>query len=99
MELEIGPFLKMRDSGAIIFTRSFIGFGILMIGLFLWKRRTGYFLVLIWSVWWGAILSTGLLSSTSMSDRISILIVVGLFITSAWFAFKHLNAKSPPAIN
>ena len=49
MELEIGPFLKLQDSGAIFFSRGFIGFGILMLVLFLWKRRVGFILALLWS--------------------------------------------------
>ena len=95
MELEIGPFLKLQDSGAVFFTRGLIGFGVLMLVLFLWRRRIGFILALIWSAWWGVILSTALLNSPGFSGRVSILITVSLFTTSAWFALARLRKKHP----
>ncbi len=99
MELEIGPFLKLQDSGAIFFARGVIGLGVLMLALFIWKRRVGFLLALIWSAWWGAILSTALWNSIGFSDRVAILIAVSLFITSAWFALAHLRTKHPSVSN
>ncbi len=95
MELEIGPFLKLQDTAAIFFSRASIGIGILMVILFLLKFRVGFALALIWSAWWGVILSTALLSSPGLSDRVIISIVVLLFITSAWFALTRLRAERP----
>ena len=99
MELEIGPFLKLQDRGAIFFSRGFIGFGVLMLVLFIWKRRVGFILALIWSAWWGAILSTALLNSPGFSDRVAIIIAVSLFITSAWFAQARIRTKYPAVNN
>ena len=99
MELEIGPFLKLEDRGAIYFSRGLIGFGILMLVLLAWKRRIGLILTLIWSAWWGAILSTALPDSSNWSDRATILITVSLFVASALFALAHLRTKAPPASN
>ncbi len=99
MGLEIGPFLKLEDRGAIYFSRGFIGFGILMLVLLVWKRRVGLILTLIWSAWWGAILSTALPDSSNWSDRATILITVSLFVASGLFALAHLKTKAPPVSN
>ncbi len=93
MELEIGPLVALKGRSALIFTRSFIGLGLLMLVLFIWRRRIGFMLAFIWSVWWGAILSTAFFSSPSFSDRLEILVTVLLFIASAWFALAQLKGK------
>jgi hypothetical protein len=99
MELQIGPFLKLEDSAAIFFSRSMIGFGVLMLILFIWMRRVGFALALIWSAWWGLILSTALLNASRLSERVAILITVSLFITSAWFALTLLRTENPTVSN
>ena len=93
MELDIGPYLKLEDRGAVFFSRGLIGFGILMVVLFIWKRRLGFVLAVVWSAWWAVVLSTALLNSSS--DRVAILIAVCLFATSAWFALVRLKASRP----
>ena len=92
MELEIGPFLKLEGRGAIYFCRGLIGFGVLMLPLFVWKRGAGYVLALVWSAWWGVLLSTALLSSSHLSESIAILIAVAFFAVSAAFAWKRLRS-------
>ncbi len=91
MELEIGTFITLQGRSAMLFTRSVIGFGLLMLVLFIWKRRIGFILAIIWSMWWGVSLSTALFSPSNFSDRITILLTVFLFAASAWLAVTRLK--------
>ena len=94
-DLEIGPYLKLQDTPAVVFTRVVIGIGVLMLVLFFWRRRIGYILALVWSAWWAAMLSTALLSPSFSSERISILVVIVLFIASGWFSLARMKIKYP----
>lgn len=93
MELELGHFLKLKNSSAIFFTRALIVLGLLMLILFILKRPIGFFLGLLWSMWWGIILATALFDSSSFSERMEIIVVVLLFFASGWFSFTLLKAK------
>ncbi len=92
MELEIGTLIALQGRSALLFTRSVIGFGVLMIVLFILKRRIGFILAIIWSIWWGVNLSTALFNPSSFSDRITIFLTVFLFAASAWLAVTRLKA-------
>ena len=91
MELEIGILIAMQGRTALLFTRSVIGFGLLMLVLFILKRRIGFILAIIWSMWWGVNLSTALFNPSSFSDRITILLTVFFFAASAWIAVTRLK--------
>ena len=93
MVLEVGPFLKFQGAGAVYFVRSVLGFGILMLGLFIWRKRIGYVLALIWSCWWAAVLSTALINTPGFSGRAVILLIVSLFIASGWYTFTRFKIK------
>jgi hypothetical protein len=93
MELELGTFIELKGRSAVIFTRGIIGFGLLMLVLFIWRHRVGFVLGLIWSLWWGVILSTSLFNPSSFSDRLTIIVVIFLFIVSALFALTKLKVK------
>lgn len=97
MILEVGPYLKFQGSSAVYFTRGVLGFGVLMLILFIWRSRIGFILAFIWSVWWAAVLSTALLNAPDFSSRVAILIVVSLFIASAWYTFTRFQGKSKGA--
>ncbi len=99
MELEIGPFVALEGQSAILFTRGFIGFGVLMLVLFFWRRRIGFVLAIIWSMWWGAILTTALFSASSLSERIEILIIVLLFLASIGFTLTRVKGMRPGVSN
>lgn len=94
-DLEIGPYLKLHDTPTVVFSRVVIGFGLLMLVLFLWKKRTGYLLALVWSAWWAVMLSTALLSPSFSSERISLLVGISLFIASGWFSLARMRKKFP----
>ncbi len=94
MELEIGPFLKLQDDGAVWFSRGMLGLGGLMAVLLWLRRRLGFILGAAWSVWWGALLTTTLLN-TSGGERIATIIVVALFIASAWFTGTRWKKTRP----
>lgn len=91
MELEIGPFIALKGGPAVLFTRSLIGFGILMLVLFFTRRRIGFVLSLCWSVWWGAALLSAFFSQSGFSDHVSIFTAVLFFIASGWYSWKHLK--------
>ncbi len=92
MELEIGTLISLQGRSALIFTRIVIGFGLLMLVLFIWKRHIGFILAIFWSMWWGVNLSTALFNPSSFSDRITILLTVLFFAASAWLAVTRLKA-------
>lgn len=97
-DLEIGPYIKLHDTAAVIFSRVVIGFGLLMLALFIWRKRIGYILALVWSAWWVVMFTTALLSPSFSSERISLLVGVSLFITSGWFSLARMRkAFSTPA--
>ncbi len=98
MDLEIGPFIQLHDDGAVFFCRGLIGFGIVMIVLFLMKRRIGSILAILWCAWWAIILSTALVTSTGIYNRIEIIVGVLFFAASAWFVWIRLKAN-PAAVN
>ncbi len=91
MELEIGPLLSLEGSSATLFVRATLGFGLIMLGLFIWRRQLGFVLALIWSVWWAIILATTMVTPLGWSERITILVVVALFAASAWLAVLRLK--------
>ena len=91
MELEIGPLLSLEGSTATLFARGAIGFGLIMIGLFVWRRRVGFVLALIWSVWWAIILASAAFTPVGLSERVIILVVVACFAGSAWLALIRLK--------
>ena len=86
MELEIGPFISLKDNAAVLFTRSLIGAGLLMLVFFIWRRRLGFILAFVWSLWWAAVLSTALLNTAGFSDLLSSLVVIFLFLLSAGYS-------------
>lgn len=94
MDLEIGPFIQLHDDGAVFFCRGLIGFGIVMIVLFLLRRRSGYILAILWSAWWAAILSTAFVTAAGFSERVEIFIGVLLFFISALYTLSRLRTKS-----
>ncbi len=91
MELEIGPLLSLEGSSATLFAQGTIGFGLIMLGLFIWRRRLGFVLALIWSVWWGIILASAVFTPVALSERAIILVVVACFAGSAWLALARLK--------
>ena len=97
MELEIGPLLSLEGSAATLFARGAIGFGLIMLGLFVWRRQAGFALALIWSVWWGIILTSAVFTPLALSERAIILAVVACFAGSAWLAVTRL--KNPIQLN
>jgi hypothetical protein len=96
MELEIGPLLSLEGSAATLFARGAIGFGLIMIGLFIWRRQVGFILALIWSVWWGIILASAAFAPLGLSERAIILAVVICFAGSAWLALTRLKNSIKP---
>lgn len=97
MELEIGPLLSLEGSSATLFAQGAIGFGLIMLGLFIWRRQLGFVLALIWSVWWGIILASAVFTPLALSERAIILVVVACFAGSAWLALARL--KQPARSN
>ncbi len=91
MELEIGPLLSLEGSAATLFARGAIGFGLIMLGLFIWRRQVGFVLALMWSVWWGMILASAVFTPIGLSERVIILVVVACFAGSAWVALTRLK--------
>ena len=91
MELEIGPLLSLEGSTATLFAQGVIGFGLIMLGLFIWRRQVGFVLALIWSVWWGIILASVVFTPLGLSERAIILVVVACFAGCAWLALTRLK--------
>ena len=91
MELEIGPLLSLEGSAATLFAQGAIGFGLIMLGLFIWRRQVGFVLALIWSVWWGIILASAAFTPLGWSERAIILVVVACFAGSTWLALIRLK--------
>lgn len=91
MELEIGPLLSLQGSSATFFVRGTLGFGLIMLGLFIWRRRPGFVLALVWSIWWGIVLGSAVFTPVGLSERITILVVVACFAASAWLALVRLK--------
>jgi hypothetical protein len=94
MELEIGPLLSLEGSTATVFAQGAIGFGLIMLGLFIWRRRVGFVLALIWSVWWGIILASAAFTPLGLSERAIILVIVACFAASAWLALARLKKSA-----
>jgi hypothetical protein len=94
MELEIGPLLSLEGSTATVFAQGAIGFGLIMLGLFIWRRQLGFVLALIWSVWWGIILASAAFTPLGLSERAIILVVVACFAGSAWLALARLKKSA-----
>ena len=97
MELQIGPLLSLQGSSATLFVRGTLGFGLLMLVLFIWRRRAGFVSALVWSLWWGIVLGSALFSSSDWSERAIILIVVICFAASAWLAMVRLRQSAQQA--
>lgn len=93
MELEIGPFLRVEGTSAIVFVRGVIAAGLLMLVLFVARRRVGEILAIAWSVFWALMLSTALYSSSSNAERVVILVIVLLFCWSGFYAWKRLGNR------
>ena len=91
MELEIGPLRSLHGSAATLFARGAIGFGLIMLGFFIWRRRLGFVLALIWSVWWAIILASAAFAPLGLSERAIILAVVLGFAASAWLSLSRLK--------
>ena len=94
MELEIGPLLSLEGSTATVFAQGAIGFGLIMLGLFIWRRWVGFVLALIWSVWWGIILASAAFTPLGLSERAIILVIVACFAASAWLALARLKKSA-----
>ncbi len=94
MELEIGPLLSLEGSSATLFAQGAIGFGLIMLGLFIWRRQLGFVLALIWSVWWGIILASTVFTPLALSECAIILAVVACFGGSAWLALTRLKKSA-----
>ena len=99
MELEIGPLLSLEGSTATVFAQGAIGFGLIMLGLFIWRRRVGFVLALIWSVWWGIILASAAFTPLGLSERAIILAVFACFAGCAWLALTRLKKSIKPTID
>jgi hypothetical protein len=99
MELEIGPLLSLEGSSATLFAQGAIGFGLIMLGLFIWRRQLGFVLALIWSVWWGIILASAAFTPLGLSERAIILVVVACFAGSAWLALARLKKPAQSSMD
>ncbi len=94
MELEIGPLLSLQGNTATLFVRGTLVFGLIMLVLFIWRRRPGFVLALVWSIWWGIVLGSAVFTPVGWSERITILVVVAGFAASAWLAWVRLKKSA-----
>ncbi len=91
MELELGTLLSLQGSSATLFVRGMLGFGLIMLVLFIWRRRPGFVLAVLWSVGWAIILGSAVFTPMDWSERINIFVVVACFAASAWLALVRLK--------
>lgn len=91
MELELGTLLSLQGSSATLFVRGTLGFGLIMLVLFIWRRRPGFVLAVLWSVGWAIILGSAVFTPMDWSERSIIIVVVSCFAASAWLALVRLK--------